>query len=831
MDYLMFTSHMPGFGQEDVAILDGLPPFHGSWALTNRHDAAFRQGSSLHSATRLANGRSQQDEDRWRSFYDGINFPSSSTEHQRQHSQTAVPAPAVASDTASRLIPGTTMARSSEGQSSCLFQPHPMVHVQLYVELPATAHATQQHMSVVQPHSRQPSLPTFRPAQAFGLPPSEDLPWPWCLMAPPQTAADAAAVRQTAFGHVDAQQAVAAAAAARSTTNPAAASYTSVDNGGGGPAAASAVQHFQGDSYLLANARLLNGHQGQLQEQYPLLPFPQQQQYQQQPDTFQQQEEFRQMQLLAEIEAAPWPNLEPSAQLQPLDFTRLTSSLMTTNCNNRAAATHVPVTPSPTPAAFAATSLVTVTRVSSSLMAAPPSSTAVPGGPCAPVAVGAAGSLAASDGAGGAASTSTSAAAVCREDSLPFATASSYMQSLLLPPPPQPSVTAAGYGTGGDGVMNPFTNAAGGVGSCAPGGMQTTMAAVGSSAVSLHACGDSITSQELCLPCLPALCPSSTALGSGGITAGASELEMKQERVRTEFPRGDGVKAEGCCYPAAAAAADDCARVAEEDEPLADIFMNADAGAVAGSYSDCEDTDILFADVSLSDVDAIAFSGDSGTTTTTTAPDAAVVPGSAATAAAAPANPASGSLYSFTPPLSPPPPAVAAVGPKPGRSGGSGAGTAATAAAAGRSPAAAAGGSTATGSGPGRIGLEVLRGLFEVPVSEVVRRLGVSATDLKRRCRALGIRRWPQRKLMSLRRLGEALRHERELPEERRRALLEQVATNQREILADPDVELAPCLKLLRQAQYKRLFDDRRSGPKHHKNNNRSSTPFAEDSE
>ncbi|GIL63608.1 hypothetical protein Vafri_17643, partial [Volvox africanus] len=113
-----------------------------------------------------------------------------------------------------------------------------------------------------------------------------------------------------------------------------------------------------------------------------------------------------------------------------------------------------------------------------------------------------------------------------------------------------------------------------------------------------------------------------------------------------------------------------------------------------------------------------------------------------------------------------------------------------------------------------RITLEVLRSMFDFPVQEVVRALGISATDLKRRCRALGIQRWPQRKLMSLRRLAEAVEIDREVSEDQRKEMLERVARNRAEILADPDVELEACLKPVRQAHYKRNFVDRRGTPR-----------------
>lgn len=63
--------------------------------------------------------------------------------------------------------------------------------------------------------------------------------------------------------------------------------------------------------------------------------------------------------------------------------------------------------------------------------------------------------------------------------------------------------------------------------------------------------------------------------------------------------------------------------------------------------------------------------------------------------------------------------------------------------------------STASGRGLGSadISLEELRNTFELPAPQAARILGTSTTNLKRKCRMLGISRWPHRKLDSLHRL------------------------------------------------------------------------------
>lgn len=45
---------------------------------------------------------------------------------------------------------------------------------------------------------------------------------------------------------------------------------------------------------------------------------------------------------------------------------------------------------------------------------------------------------------------------------------------------------------------------------------------------------------------------------------------------------------------------------------------------------------------------------------------------------------------------------------------------------------------------------EVVSGYFYIPITQAAKELNVGLTCLKRRCRDLGIKRWPHRKLMSL---------------------------------------------------------------------------------
>ncbi|EFJ48722.1 RWP-RK domain-containing transcription factor [Volvox carteri f. nagariensis] len=111
-----------------------------------------------------------------------------------------------------------------------------------------------------------------------------------------------------------------------------------------------------------------------------------------------------------------------------------------------------------------------------------------------------------------------------------------------------------------------------------------------------------------------------------------------------------------------------------------------------------------------------------------------------------------------------------------------------------------------------QVTMELLRSMFHLPVADVSRTLGVSSTDLKRRCRALGIGRWPQRKLTSLDKLGGAVASDPHISEDERQKTLALVARNRDDIIRDPDTALDPWVAPKRQMHYKRKFVDRRGG-------------------
>ncbi|PNH02522.1 Protein RKD4 [Tetrabaena socialis] len=112
----------------------------------------------------------------------------------------------------------------------------------------------------------------------------------------------------------------------------------------------------------------------------------------------------------------------------------------------------------------------------------------------------------------------------------------------------------------------------------------------------------------------------------------------------------------------------------------------------------------------------------------------------------------------------------------------------------------------------GQLPMDAIRRLFELPIDEAARALGASVSEVKRRCREHGVARWPQRKLVSLRRVAEAARADQAMPEEERQALLSQVELNRSLILNDANAPLLPSLKTLRQHQYRRGFQMRSRG-------------------
>ncbi|TKY55088.1 RKD1 protein [Spatholobus suberectus] len=103
---------------------------------------------------------------------------------------------------------------------------------------------------------------------------------------------------------------------------------------------------------------------------------------------------------------------------------------------------------------------------------------------------------------------------------------------------------------------------------------------------------------------------------------------------------------------------------------------------------------------------------------------------------------------------------------------------------------------------------------FYMPITQAARELNVGLTLLKKRCRELGIRRWPHRKLMSLQtlinnvqELGKEEGHENE---EKLRNAIEMLEKEKKLLEEMPDIELEDNTKRLRQACFKANYKKRK---------------------
>ncbi|XP_047065839.1 protein RKD3-like [Lolium rigidum] len=103
---------------------------------------------------------------------------------------------------------------------------------------------------------------------------------------------------------------------------------------------------------------------------------------------------------------------------------------------------------------------------------------------------------------------------------------------------------------------------------------------------------------------------------------------------------------------------------------------------------------------------------------------------------------------------------------------------------------------------------------FYLPITQAARELNVGLTVLKKRCRELGIPRWPHRKMKSLRALinnVEALQEAGKAnDEEQLRAMVEMLEQERKLLEQKPCVELKDKTKRLRQACFKANYKKRR---------------------
>ncbi|KAI4341447.1 hypothetical protein MLD38_026172 [Melastoma candidum] len=102
---------------------------------------------------------------------------------------------------------------------------------------------------------------------------------------------------------------------------------------------------------------------------------------------------------------------------------------------------------------------------------------------------------------------------------------------------------------------------------------------------------------------------------------------------------------------------------------------------------------------------------------------------------------------------------------------------------------------------------------FYMPITQAAKELNVGLTLLKRRCRELGIRRWPHRKLMSLQTL---IKNVQEIGGESescvgKKNIVVEILEQERKLLEEvPDVQLKEKTKRLRQACFKANYKKRK---------------------
>ncbi|KAL9314211.1 hypothetical protein ACSQ67_019663 [Phaseolus vulgaris] len=103
---------------------------------------------------------------------------------------------------------------------------------------------------------------------------------------------------------------------------------------------------------------------------------------------------------------------------------------------------------------------------------------------------------------------------------------------------------------------------------------------------------------------------------------------------------------------------------------------------------------------------------------------------------------------------------------------------------------------------------------FYMPISQAAKELNVGLTHLKKRCRELGIQRWPHRKLMSLqtliRNMQEQGQGEGPQNDEKIRTAIEMLEKEKSLVEERPDLELEDKTRRLRQACFKANYKKRK---------------------
>ncbi|WOL20448.1 hypothetical protein Cni_G29253 [Canna indica] len=107
------------------------------------------------------------------------------------------------------------------------------------------------------------------------------------------------------------------------------------------------------------------------------------------------------------------------------------------------------------------------------------------------------------------------------------------------------------------------------------------------------------------------------------------------------------------------------------------------------------------------------------------------------------------------------------------------------------------------------LGFEEIRKYFYMPITKAAQELNVGLTVLKKRCRELGIARWPHRKMKSLKSL---IHNElgKGTSEESVRRELENLEEHKRLMEENPEMQMTERTKKLRQACFKANYKRRR---------------------
>uniref|UniRef100_A0A7N0ZW49 RWP-RK domain-containing protein n=1 Tax=Kalanchoe fedtschenkoi TaxID=63787 RepID=A0A7N0ZW49_KALFE len=110
---------------------------------------------------------------------------------------------------------------------------------------------------------------------------------------------------------------------------------------------------------------------------------------------------------------------------------------------------------------------------------------------------------------------------------------------------------------------------------------------------------------------------------------------------------------------------------------------------------------------------------------------------------------------------------------------------------------------------------DILSQYFYLPIAQAARELNIGLTLFKKRCRELGVRRWPHRKLMSIKSL---IKNVQEMEKESNPAVSKETVRSAVQVLEGqmkmmevmPDVQLEAQTKRLRQACFKANYKKRR---------------------